>query len=136
MPTPDLQRDPRRDAATATRSSLTGPPSGGAILGSFATFIDHLVAAQIQLFSSYLRLGSSVARRSDPATPAATTRHPRRHDDAPAPAGAHREPAPAPGRDSIEARAYEIFVQRGREPGNPVDDWQRAEAELQTKMTG
>jgi Protein of unknown function (DUF2934) len=136
MPTPHLQRDPRRDAATATRSSLTGPPSAGAILGSFATFIDHLVAAQTQLISSYLRLGSSVARRSDPATPAATTRHTRRHDDEPAPAGAHREPAPAPGTDSIEARAYEIFVQRGREPGNPVDDWQRAEAELQTKMTG
>jgi hypothetical protein len=114
---------------------LTGPPSGGAILGSFATFIDHLVAAQIQLFSSYLRLGSSAARRS-PATPAATTRHTRRHDDEPAPAGAHHEPAPAPGTDSIEARAYEIFLQRGREPGNPVDDWQRAEAELQAEMTG
>jgi hypothetical protein len=37
--------------------------------------------------------------------------------------------------DSIEARAYEIFVQRGRKPGNPVDDWQRAEAELQAEMT-
>jgi hypothetical protein len=45
-------------------------------------------------------------------------------------------PVPAPGTDSIEARAYEIFVQRGREPGNPVDDWQRAEAELQAEMTG
>jgi hypothetical protein len=135
MPTPHLQRDPRRDATTATRS-LTGPPSAGAILGSFATFIDHLVAAQIQLTSSYLRLGSSVARRSHPATPAATTRHPRRHDDEPAPAGAPREPAPAPGTDSIEARAYEIFLQRGREPGNPIDDWQRAEAELQAEMTG
>jgi hypothetical protein len=89
--------------------------------------IDRLVAAQTQLISSYMRLGSSVARRSHPATPAATTRHPRRQDD---------EPAPAPGTDSIEARAYEIFVQRGREPGNPVDDWQRAEAELQAEMTG
>jgi hypothetical protein len=136
MPTPHLQRDPRRDAATATRSSLTGPPSTGAILGSFATLIDHLVAAQIQLISSYLRLGSSAARRSHPATPAATTRRPRRQEDQPAPAGAHREPAPASDTDSIQARAYEIFLQRGREPGNPVDDWQRAEAQLQAEMAG
>jgi hypothetical protein len=38
--------------------------------------------------------------------------------------------------ESIEARAYEIFVQRGRTPGNPVDDWRRAEAELRGEMIG
>jgi Protein of unknown function (DUF2934) len=36
----------------------------------------------------------------------------------------------------VAARAYQIFVQRGRGPGNPVDDWRRAEAELRAEMTG
>jgi hypothetical protein len=35
----------------------------------------------------------------------------------------------------IAARAYQIFVQRGGEPGDPVDDWRRAEAELRAEMT-
>jgi len=135
MPTPDIQSRQGREAATATRPSLTGPPAPGAVLGSFATFIDQLIAAQTRLISSYLRIGSSIARRSRPGTPTVTTRHPRRHDDQ-SPPPAHRDPAPAPETDAIEARAYEIFVQRGGEPGNPVDDWQRAEAELHGEMTG
>jgi hypothetical protein len=32
-------------------------------------------------------------------------------------------------------RAYEVFVQRGGEPGNPADYWQRAEAELRAALT-
>jgi hypothetical protein len=36
----------------------------------------------------------------------------------------------------IAARAYQIFVQRGGEPGDPVDDWRRAEAELHADLTG
>ena len=136
MPTPHIQRDQRPEAARATRSSLTGPPAPGAVLGAFIALTDHLIAAQIRLISSYLRIGSSVARRSRPGTPTATTLHPRRRDDQPAPAREHRDPAPAPEPDAIKARAYEIFVQRGREPGNPVDDWRRAEAELHAEMTG
>jgi hypothetical protein len=136
MPTPHVPRDQRREAARATRSSLTGPPFPDAILGSFVTLIDHLITAQTQLISSYLSIGSSLARRSRPATPTATTLHPGFRDDQPASARAHTEPTPAPATDSIEARAYEIFVRRGRAPGNPVDDWQRAEAELRAEMTG
>jgi hypothetical protein len=98
--------------------------------------IDHLIAAQTQLISSYMRIGSSVARRSRPAIPTATTLHPGLQDDQPASARAHSDPAPALATDSIEARAYEIFVERGHEPGNPVDDWRRAEAELRGEMTG
>jgi hypothetical protein len=30
----------------------------------------------------------------------------------------------------IRARAYELFEQRGREPGHDLDDWLQAEAEL------
>jgi hypothetical protein len=134
MPTPDLQPEQGREAARATRSPLTGPTAPGAVLGSFAAVIDHLLAAQTQLISSYLRIGSSVMRRSRPGTPTASTPHPRPHDDQPAPA--HRDPAPTTATDHIEARAYEIFVQRGGEPGNPVDDWQRAEAELHAEKTG
>ncbi len=30
----------------------------------------------------------------------------------------------------IRARAYELFEQRGREPGHDLDDWLQAEAEI------
>jgi hypothetical protein len=30
----------------------------------------------------------------------------------------------------IRVRAYELFEQRGREPGHDLDDWLQAEAEL------
>lgn len=129
MSTPHIQHVPRREAAKT-------PASPGALLGSFAALTDRLIAAQIQLISSYLRLGSSFARRSRPATPTATTLHRRPDDDQPPSARTHRDPAPAPGTDSVAARAYEIFIQRGGEPGNPADDWQRAEAELRAEMTG
>jgi hypothetical protein len=33
-------------------------------------------------------------------------------------------------RDAIALRAYELFEERGREPGRDVDDWLRAEREL------
>jgi hypothetical protein len=33
-------------------------------------------------------------------------------------------------RDAIAVRAYELFEERGREPGRDVDDWLRAEHEL------
>ena len=124
-----MRCEPWQQAAQATRSPLPRP---GALLASFAALTAHLIAAQAQLISSYLRLGSP-ARRSHPAAPTATPRHPRPEDDEPA--RTHRDPAPAPGTDAIAARAYEIFVQRGGEPGNPADDWRRAEAELRAELT-
>ena len=33
-------------------------------------------------------------------------------------------------REMIRARAYEIFVLRGREPGNEARDWLQAEEEV------
>jgi hypothetical protein len=138
MPTPDIQRDPRWHAAKATRSRLPGQPSSDAILGSFAALIDRLLAAQTQLISSYLRIGSSLAAGSRPATPTPTTSPPRPDDDqqASASASVSSDPAPAPATDLIAARAYQIFVQRGAEPGDPVDDWRRAEGELRADLTG
>src|SRR5919112_5191815 len=106
MSTPHLQRDPWQQAAEATWSSLRRPASPGALVGSFAALTDHLIAAHAQLISSYLRLGSSLARRSRPVPPTATTPHRRPEDDEPASAGPHRDPAPAPGPDAIAAPAY------------------------------
>src|SRR5919112_5286640 len=134
MSTPEIRRDQWRDAARATGSSLPGPPSSGAILGSFVALVDHLIATQTRLIRSYLRIGSSVARRSRPATPTATIGRPRPEGDQPAWTPAPSDPAPA--ADAIAARAYQIFVERGLEPGDPVDDWRRAEAELRAEKTG
>jgi hypothetical protein len=105
-------------------------------MGSFATLIDHLVAAQTQLVVSYLRIGSSIARPARPAKPTVTRQHPRAEADQLAPPAAGLDPSLAVPTDSIQARAYEIFVQRGRRPGDPGDDWRRAEAELRREMTG
>lgn len=32
--------------------------------------------------------------------------------------------------EEIQLRAYEIYLERGSRPGNPLDDWVRAEREL------
>ena len=36
-------------------------------------------------------------------------------------------------KEDIARRAYELYVQRGGEPGNDVEDWLRAEKELGTE---
>lgn len=98
--------------------------------------IDQLLTAQTQLISSWLRIWSSAAYRSRPATPTVTTLRSRHHDDPRASAQAHSDPSPEPTAESIAERAYEIFVQRGGEPGSAVDDWRRAETELRAGATG
>jgi len=35
-----------------------------------------------------------------------------------------------PTQDQIAARAYEIYLERGCTPGDPMQDWLRAEREL------
>ncbi len=35
-----------------------------------------------------------------------------------------------PTNERIAARAYELFLERGRDDGHDVDDWLRAEREL------
>ena len=37
----------------------------------------------------------------------------------------------APSHEEIRRRAYEIYLERGGLPGNELDDWHRAERELQ-----
>jgi len=36
-------------------------------------------------------------------------------------------------QEKIAKRAYEIYLERHGAPGNPLDDWVRAERELQAK---
>jgi hypothetical protein len=36
-----------------------------------------------------------------------------------------------PTKDEIALRAYQIYLERGGAPGNALDDWTRAERELQ-----
>ena len=38
-------------------------------------------------------------------------------------------------REEIAHRAYELYVQRGGEPGKDVEDWVRAEKELSSEIT-
>jgi hypothetical protein len=38
-----------------------------------------------------------------------------------------------PTEDEIRKRAYEIYRERGGGPGNAVDDWLQAEAELKLR---
>lgn len=37
---------------------------------------------------------------------------------------------PAPTEQDIRERAYQIYLERGRQPGHDVDDWFQAEREL------
>ena len=37
-------------------------------------------------------------------------------------------------KEDVAHRAYELYVQRGGEPGNDVDDWLRAEKELGAEL--
>jgi hypothetical protein len=38
-----------------------------------------------------------------------------------------------PTRDQIALRAYEIYLERGCEPGHELEDWTQAERELSAK---
>jgi len=39
-------------------------------------------------------------------------------------------PNPVPSQDMIRMRAYELYENRGREPGQDEQDWLRAEQEI------
>lgn len=49
----------------------------------------------------------------------------------PAPARAKQSPAtPVPLEERIRHRAYELYLQRGNQPGSEIDDWLQAEEEI------
>ena len=39
-----------------------------------------------------------------------------------------------PSREDIAHRAYELYTQRGCEPGKDIEDWVRAEKELASEV--
>jgi hypothetical protein len=43
------------------------------------------------------------------------------------------KPESLPLEEQIRQRAFEIYLQRGGQEGSDLDDWQRAEAELQSR---
>ena len=49
-------------------------------------------------------------------------------------AGAPREPR-VPSHDEIAQRAYQLYQQRGGEPGHEEDDWLQAERDLRKQKT-
>jgi hypothetical protein len=52
------------------------------------------------------------------------------------PSGTRRraQPAVVISREDVARRAYEFFLARGGEHGRDLDDWLRAERELQPKL--
>jgi len=49
----------------------------------------------------------------------------------PAPARAKEDPIEAlPLEEQIQRRAYDLYVQRGNQPGSELDDWLQAEEEI------
>ena len=40
------------------------------------------------------------------------------------------DPSPLSTQDKIRARAYELYVDRGSQPGLELDDWLQAEQEI------
>ena len=61
---------------------------------------------------------------------ATTTRPTRTEDDRTQPDIRHSsQPAEAP-QDEIARRAYELYEERGGEPGHDMDDWLRAEHDV------
>jgi len=55
--------------------------------------------------------------------------------EAPAPKTKKAAVKSTPTQDQIAARAYEIYLERGATPGDPMQDWLRAELELATPPT-
>jgi hypothetical protein len=50
--------------------------------------------------------------------------------EAPAPKSRKTAAKSIPTQDQIAARAYEIYLERGATPGDPMQDWLQAERDL------
>ncbi|RMH13721.1 MAG: DUF2934 domain-containing protein [Planctomycetota bacterium] len=45
------------------------------------------------------------------------------------------EPKPVPTEEQIRERAYQLYVERGCTPGNPIVDWLDAESQLRYELS-
>lgn len=79
-------------------------------LTGFFNLIDQVVTTQQQLVLSYVTFGTRIAESLRDV---------------------HHDWSRALSDDSIRARAYQLYQQRDRQPGDALDDWSRARAELQ-----
>ncbi len=52
------------------------------------------------------------------------------------PATPRKAPIARPGDDAIRLRAYELYLERGGQHGDPGEDWLRAELELIARAPG
>ena len=46
----------------------------------------------------------------------------------------HTSAPDSPRLEEIRIRAYEIYIERGAQPGHDLDDWLQAERELEPKV--
>ncbi len=70
---------------------------------------------------------------SPSARPPTSTKASRRPKTRTAPV-THAPAAPEPTEEQIRQRAYEIYVSRGRLPGDPDADWRQAQQELRGRL--
>ena len=92
---------------------------------------DEVVAAQQQLVLSYFTAGTRIVEAL--CSPGEAARHEESNNgtrEVPEQAGAESDEVDV-SDDSIRARAYQLHEQRDRRPGDALDDWSRARAELQ-----
>jgi len=64
--------------------------------------------------------------------PRSKTAHTHAHDE-PKPVEAESKPL-APTVEQIQARAHELYLARGGEPGHDWDDWLLAESQIQAEL--
>jgi hypothetical protein len=106
----------------------------------FVDLFDRLTVANNAFVTSSFHLAAPgtapppAARRADPLGDPAGSGGPPPAGSDPAtgdkPEQATDEEPVAVTVDSIRARAYELYERRGHQPGEAVDDWRRAEADL------
>jgi DUF2934 family protein len=104
----------------------TGPTRAGAVtVAQGVALATRLAAAGGDLLLAYLRIASRVMEdlgywasrpRSTPSVASGAD-------------AVDTQPIPP---DRIRSRAYELYERRGYVPGDPLDDWRQAEAELRT----
>jgi hypothetical protein len=82
-------------------------------------------------------MAKRIVRREPQTPPSETTALRQGTSDDRAPVGVMENEPPRnveePGPDAIARRAYELYCERGCEPGREMDDWLRAERELRSR---
>lgn len=131
MPSAPYQIGPFGPRPTLSMPFIPAKQSGDEFnLTDFLNLTRRVVAAQQQLILSYLTSGIRIAEVLRGRREAS------RHEESNNVAREVPEQTRAASDevdlsdDSIRARAYELYERRDRRPGDALDDWNRARAEL------